>query len=297
MLTQIADPLAALGAITDQIAERVMLKSFLARHADIGMRATSLVDDPAYPRALAVYAGVTFKVFASRDALKRLVADLFAQRIRQQPPWPVDSLQAAWNEAGQPILRLNQVRESVWRAFLAGGFELAADRKNTENAYLFQITGAPRFRQMVQHPCRLGRGIELLELVRQGIDYDESGERTRRSLLLGPSFVCEVDCQPVCWSATHPGGLMGMIYTPPEHRRKGYARSLAAFQIDHMLKRDGYACALVLEENTPSQELLGRFGAERLAERVGWRTVCWPDKISDVEQNNVEEDHVIPQGS
>jgi len=277
MLTQIDDPLTALAEITASPADRMLLTSFIARYADVGTRVIALVDDPASPRALLVHAGLACKVHAGADALSGLVADVLAQRIEQQPPWPDEDLSTAWNEADRPQLRLVHARESVWRAFVSGGFELIKNPKNIENAWLFHIEGAPRFSHLVQHPCRLGRGLELHGLIRRGIDYDESGERSRRSLELEPSFVCEVGGEPVCWSATHVGGLMGMIYTPPQHRRRGYARSLAAFQIDHMLARDGVACALVLEDNIPSQRLLESFGAERMPEKVGWRLVGWPD--------------------
>jgi hypothetical protein len=69
-----------------------------------------------------------------------------------------------------------------------------------------------------------------------------------------------VDGEPVCWSATHLSGTMAMIYTPEEHRRKGYAKSLAAFQIDHMLEKDGVACCHIISTNTASNELVKNFG-------------------------------------
>lgn len=277
MLTQIADPLTALRRMGGDPAELMTLKGYVIRHGDIGQQVHTLVDNPATPSAMLVYSGLRTKAYGSGEPLRQLVDDLFHERIEQQPPWPGQELAAAWDEAGSRILVLHQARESVWRQFLAGGFELAPHRKNAENAYLFHIEGPPRFAELVRHPCRLGRGPELLELIRRGIDYDETGERTRRSLELEPSFVCEVDGEPVCWSATHVGGMMGMIYTPPEHRRQGYARSLAAFQIDYMLARDGIACALVLEGNSASEQLLLSFGARRLDERLGWRTICWPE--------------------
>lgn len=279
MLRQIDDPQAALKGISDSTPEQMLLAGFLRRHDDAGSRVVAVTDDPAEPRALFVHAGLASKVFGRAGALEPLIAELRAQRIEQQPPWPDPELRAAWEQAGRPLLRLFQVRESVCRAFVAGGFELVPDRRNVENAWLYSIEGEPRFSHLVRHPCRLGRGLELLEPLLRGIDYDVTGERTRHSLELEPSFVCEVDGQPVCWSGTHVGGMMGMIYTPPEHRRHGYARSLAAFQIDHMLRRDGIAYALVLEDNAPSQRLLDVFGAERLEEKVSWRLVGWPDEV------------------
>lgn len=276
MLTQIGDSLKALRGISDSLAEAMSLRSFVIRHEDIGQQVFALANDASAPAAMLVYSGTRAKAYGRGAPLKHLVDDLLEERIEQQPPWPAAELQADWAEADSRIMLLHQVRESVWQQFLAGGFELAPNAKNTENAFLFHIEGEPRFADLVRHSCRLGRGLELHDLIRRGIDYDQTGERSRHSLEREPSFVCEVDGEPVCWSATHVGGMMGMIYTPPEHRRKGYARSLAAFQIDHMLARDGYACALVLEGNTASEQLLMSFGAQRLDERLGWRTIRWP---------------------
>ena len=111
--------------------------------------------------------------------------------------------------------------------------------------------------------------------MRQAVDYDPSGEYIRRCLREGPSFVCTVGGEPVCWSCTHINRCMGMIYTPPEHRRHGYARSLAAFQIDRMLKEDGIAHCFVLEWNKASQGLLTKLGASLVPEAVVWRHLGW----------------------
>ena len=118
MLAQIDDPQAVLGEIAADAAEKMLLTSFQARHADVGTRVISLVDDPASPRALFVHGGLACKVYAGAEALGPLVADLLAQRIEQQPPWPDPDLSAAWDEAGRPQLRLVHARESVWRAFV-----------------------------------------------------------------------------------------------------------------------------------------------------------------------------------
>ena len=67
-----------------------------------------------------------------------------------------------------------------------------------------------------------------------------------------------------------------MIYTPPEHRRKGYARSLAAFQIDHMLREYGVACAHVISTNMESASMMEMLGGRRIQETLVWRTVYWP---------------------
>jgi hypothetical protein len=70
---------------------------------------------------------------------------------------------------------------------------------------------------------------------------------------------------------------MGMLYTPPEHRRCGYARSLWAFQIDAMLARDGIACCHVIDSNTPSMQLMHGLGGAQLHEPILWRMLYWPE--------------------
>ena len=102
----------------------------------------------------------------------------------------------------------------------------------------------------------------------------------RLCLRRGPSFVCEVGGEKVCWAATHAGGTMAMIYTPPEHRRHGYARSLAAFQIDYMLHEYKVACAHVVATNVESQNLMRSFGARRIHDPVVWRVLYWPGEAA-----------------
>ena len=132
---------------------------------------------------------------------------------------------------------------------------------------------------MVKHPCRVvNAGLELYELMRQAIDYDEEGEYTRKCLEQGPSFVCEVEGEPVCWSCTHLGGTMGMIFTPEKHRRRGFAKSLAAFQINYMLETTGHATCHVMEWNEASQRMVALFGMNRFNEPMIRRTLFWPEE-------------------
>lgn len=83
----------------------------------------------------------------------------------------------------------------------------------------------------------------------------------------------------VCWACTHLNGTMGMIYTPPQFRRFGFARSLAAFQIDAMLKHEGFAACHIVDNNVPSMQLAASLGGTVLHEPVVWRTLYWPGEI------------------
>jgi RimJ/RimL family protein N-acetyltransferase len=68
---------------------------------------------------------------------------------------------------------------------------------------------------------------------------------------------------------------MGMIYTPEKFRGQGYATSLAAFQIDHMLTRDGIALAQIRWNNVPSQRIMDKFGARRTREPLTHGVFYW----------------------
>ncbi|MCH7472902.1 GNAT family N-acetyltransferase [bacterium] len=231
------------------------------------------------PRAMAAHHGVNFMLAAlDQAAYEGLLSDIFQGRIEQDPPWPDDTTTAHWAAPeGRRGIFLNSCPAAAHDAALGAGFLPQGGKYDNTVAHLWHVTGEPRLASLVRHSCRLGRGDELLELLRQGIDYDPEGDYLRQILKLGPSFVCEDDGKPVSWSCTHMNQTMGMIYTPPENRRKGYARSLTAFQVDHMLRHYGIACAHVISTNDASRRLLEGLGARMVDAPLVWRQVYWPD--------------------
>jgi len=279
MLTQVHDVTLLLDQLKLDLVARTLIKNFAAWNARDDQWPIALVDDPEKPRAAVFHGGANVHVIAAAELLPAILNDLLHHRVEQQPPWPDDAVRADWEKKGKPYLDFGLVNREVWRCAVRVGFADDPEEEKDDLAYFYYLTGEPRLAGWIKHPCRaIERGQELYELVRQGIDYDEDGKYTRKCLTQGPSFVCEVDGEPVCWSATHTGDMMGMIYTPQKYRRKGYARSLAAFQIDYMLGRDGIACALALDWNEASKRLLDSFGAEKLEQPIGWHIVYWPDE-------------------
>jgi hypothetical protein len=214
----------------------------------------------------------------------------------------------------KPYLFFNASSYASWRAARIAGFEAPEhDREGPDShhgfvAYTWYWLGEPRFASEVRHPCRVVRSQELFELMKQAVPYDPEGYYIKQCLDHGPSFVCEIpmerglqpasavgaelappngqgrassaptgEVKPVCWSCTHLTRFMGMIFTPEEQRRQGYARSLAALQIDTMLAEDGgIACCHVIDYNTPSMKMALSLGGACLPEPVVWRTVYWP---------------------
>ncbi|MBA4356031.1 MAG: hypothetical protein C0409_15215, partial [Novosphingobium sp.] len=203
------------------------------------------------------------------------MADLYAQRIEQDPAWPDAATQAAWDkEGGGALFHATGTPLATVLAGFDAGFQPKADEHHTPH-YFYYAAGEPRFAQHVAHPIRLGVGQELHQYLKDGMGYDETGEYTQKCLDQGPSFVIEINGQICCASCTHLSGSMGMIYTPPEHRRNGYGRSLAAFQIDYMLRTKGEAFCHVNEQNEASWANLDKIGMPRLPEALTWRTLIW----------------------
>jgi hypothetical protein len=240
-----------------------------------------LVDDPISPSALLYLHEGMLMALGHEVAYPAMFEDLLQGRVEAPDMWPPRSLQKAVcsqiEQEGFAGLFLNTVPVSAYDAALQAGFAAHPHDHGSPPAFLYSFTGNARFADRVQHPCRLAQGVELLDLLKQGISYDEGGYYTTLCLRNGPSFVCEVDGQPVCWSCTHLNGTMGMIYTPEQHRRKGYAGSLAAFQIDHMLATSQFACCHIVEGNTASEDLVLGMGARRDDLAYCWRSVVWPE--------------------
>jgi hypothetical protein len=239
---------------------------------------TVLADDPANPLVLVACSGTSFMFCGELRAFQPLMDDLLNGSVEVEGGWPGAELEINWGEHGQGGrgIFLNTAPYGIWRAGVLAGFEPSPDDRAGQVAYQWHWTGAPRFGQLVRHPCRVVHGQELFELMKLAVHYDPEGNYIRQCLEHGPSFVCEVDGEPKCWSCTHLNGTMGMIYTPPELRRHGYARSLGAFQLDYTLQRHGFAACHIIDFNTPSMNLVASLGAQIIPEPIVWRVLWWP---------------------
>jgi predicted GNAT family acetyltransferase len=114
----------------------------------------------------------------------------------------------------------------------------------------------------------------LEPLFREGNERDE-GPYVRACLEQGPSIVVEIGGQPVSWSLTHLGGAVGRIYTPPEHRGKGYGKSLTALHVDVLLGLRGIAVASVRVDNAASYRMFQALGAHHIRGPMTWSTLLW----------------------
>lgn len=278
----------ALDTLLDRFSSDLVrgftIRKFCQPRRDGSGPARLLVDDLAAPSVLLALRGSTLCVVGDLPALNPAFADLVADRVESAEPWPWASLREDWarHSGGRRGLFFSASSLASWRAARIAGFEKAPAEYDGDNefiAFQWSWTGAPRHAADVRHACRRVEpgDTSLFELVRQGIPYDPDGGYIRECLANGPSFVVEAGGLPVSWACTHLGGFMGMLYTPEEHRRHGYARSLWAFQIDAMLAQDDVAACHVIDYNTPSMRLMAGLGGTPLLEPIVWRTLYWPE--------------------
>ncbi len=243
--------------------------------------------------SLAIQRGADFFIFArSKNGYRQILEDLFFCRFEKVNDFLSDDIRDIWQmyNEGKPYIFVHSPYQA-WKCGVEVGFKPSFPKDWDEkkirrkmrmgDARTWYVTGKPRFKKRIKHFCRvIERSDELLPLIIKGVEYGEGAkDYLRACLLLGPSFVCEVDGKPVCWSGTHLSGTMGMIYTPPEHRRKGYAESLSAFQIDYMLEHYRIAVAHVVYGNRASERLLQSFGAVHSPGTITWRTLNWPKRM------------------
>jgi predicted GNAT family acetyltransferase len=93
--------------------------------------------------------------------------------------------------------------------------------------------------------------------------------RTRARIASGEIFLWD-DGQPVCMAATarplEKGISIGLVYTPPEQRRMGYASALVADLSQRMLDSGFEYCSLFTDLANPT--------SNAIYQRIGYRPVC-----------------------
>ncbi|XP_030628627.1 glycine N-acyltransferase-like protein 3 [Chanos chanos] len=77
-----------------------------------------------------------------------------------------------------------------------------------------------------------------------------------------PSFCVmrEGDTQPVSWILLHQHCALGLLYTLPEHRGRGYAKLLVSIMAEHLLKQGCPVYCFIEEGNSASLRLFTSLG-------------------------------------
>ncbi|XP_028279359.1 glycine N-acyltransferase-like [Parambassis ranga] len=125
-------------------------------------------------------------------------------------------------------------------------------------------------------------GISLSSLDESHVDLvnqmwkfgkDQVAVRMIQNMIINFPSCCVLDAegQPVSWILTYASCAMGMLYTQPEHRGKGYAKVLVS-TMAKKLHSEGYPVyCFIEEENTVSYKLFKDMGfTEDPSYREAW---------------------------
>ena len=104
-------------------------------------------------------------------------------------------------------------------------------------------------------------GQEFAPLVAQGTDY-ASPEDVITLLKMHPSSALYVDDKPVCWCLLHLEKSLGMLYTLPEHRKKGYALEVMTHLTNQVIANGDIPYATIVKGNVASENLALKYQLE-----------------------------------
>ncbi|KAM9344809.1 glycine N-acyltransferase-like [Symphorus nematophorus] len=101
-------------------------------------------------------------------------------------------------------------------------------------------------------------------LVNQAWKFAKNDEAVRmiRNMLANFPSCCVLDAEakPVSWILTYSSGAMGMLYTLPEHRGKGYAKVVVSAMAKNLHAQGYPVFCLIEEENNLSYGLFTKLG-------------------------------------
>ena len=103
-----------------------------------------------------------------------------------------------------------------------------------------------------------------VNLVATGTSYQADLEEIAQAIETRPTCAIYVDQNPVCWCVTHTDYSMGMLYTLPNHRHKGYALSVMLDIANKLIKSGVTPFCYIIEGNVASENLAKKYNMESL---------------------------------
>lgn len=98
-----------------------------------------------------------------------------------------------------------------------------------------------------------------VQQVSDGTPYHADLDNVRKCLAIHPSAAIYVDGKAVCWCLLHQEGSLGMLFTLPEYRRKGYALKVMTAICDMVIKSGSIPYAYIIVGNKVSEHLAAKY--------------------------------------
>ena len=130
------------------------------------------------------------------------------------------------------------------------------------NCYLYVWNGKP-----LQYECKQEirpMSAEFAQRVSDGTHYHAPIAEVVEAIARHPSAAIYVDGKPICWCLLHLEKSLGMLYTEPEHRRKGYALEVMTALCNMVIAKGDIPYAYIVCDNVASQNLALKYNLERV---------------------------------
>ncbi|MCH5151563.1 MAG: hypothetical protein J1F65_02760 [Clostridiales bacterium] len=130
------------------------------------------------------------------------------------------------------------------------------------NCYLYVWNGEP-----LPYKCKQDvrpMSVEFAQLISDGTHYHAPIDEIAECLARHPSAAVYLDGKPICWCLLHLEKSLGMLYTLPEHRHKGYALEVMTALTNKVIERGDVPYAFIVKENIASQNLAAKYNLVRV---------------------------------
>lgn len=98
--------------------------------------------------------------------------------------------------------------------------------------------------------------------ISNGTPYRADIENVKTCLKIHPSVAAYDNGRPVCWCLLHIEGSLGMLYTLPEYRRKGYALRVMTELCKKVIERGDIPFAYIIQDNVASKSLAPKYNLQ-----------------------------------
>lgn len=284
LYTQPPDSVAAFWAKT----ESFLMQAEAINNVMIGLLRRAATDAAIAEKWHMQLAAVEHKGEIVAVSTQTLPRNILLTPIKNQAA--IDLLLDFWlqkRSEGHPVPGV-LAKKNIVHAFADGWRNRSGDRLNVlMNECLYQLTevtppqGIPGDMRRVE-PADRELLIEWMELFQAHALADKPPEDMEvwvDDLLQRPlgrdAFLWMVDGVPVSlagYSGATPHGMrVGPVFTPDEHRRKGYASALVAALSQHILDMGNQFCFLYTDLKNPT--------SNSIYQKVGYRPICDVDMI------------------
>ena len=105
---------------------------------------------------------------------------------------------------------------------------------------------------------------DFAQKVSDGTHYHATLAEIKECIAHRPSAAIYVDDEPVCWCLMHLEKSLGMLYTEPQHRNKGYALEVMTWLCNKIISLGDIPYAYIVQDNVASANLAVKYNLKKV---------------------------------